>query len=103
MKIIVKFYSDIAIKGLKMKSDGSSGSRGSFKMLLFMSFGMALFMSMGMSFVMTVVNIGVDAFPWIWLRSWGIGFAVALPLSFLLPVVLRSLARRLGVLHEQRI
>ena len=70
------------------------------RMMFFMAFGMAFFMSMGMSLVMVLVNVGIDAFPWIWLRSWSIGFAIALPLSFILPLALRSLANKLGFLPK---
>ncbi|MBC7796408.1 MAG: DUF2798 domain-containing protein [Pyrinomonadaceae bacterium] len=43
-----------------------------------------LFMSGAMSFVLTAINLGFGAdFIWQWLRSFGISFLVALPISTL--------------------
>ena len=63
-------------------------------MFIFMSLGMAFFMSLGMSSVMTAVNVGASAFPEIWLKSWLIGFMVALPLSIIVPRFLRWTASK---------
>ncbi|MDR3075642.1 MAG: DUF2798 domain-containing protein [Candidatus Methanoplasma sp.] len=70
-------------------------------MTIFMSLGMALLMSLGMSTVMTLVNIGMSAFPWMWLRAWCIGFLVALPLSLVLPGFLRRIAKRIGIADDR--
>jgi hypothetical protein len=46
----------------------------------------AFALSMGMvttgivSFVLIVLNLGFsDRFAWVWLRSWGVGYAIAIP------------------------
>ncbi|MDR1690914.1 MAG: DUF2798 domain-containing protein [Candidatus Methanoplasma sp.] len=58
---------------------------------------MAFFMSLGMSLVMVSVNVGVHAFPWIWLRSWAVGFLIALPLSIILPMFLMRVASKANI------
>ncbi len=81
-----------------MEGKGNTNGGSNWKMTVFMALGMAFFMSLGMSLVMTSVNVGfVDRFPFIWLRSWCIGFIVALPLSFILPVIFRKAAVKLGI------
>ncbi|MCB0644299.1 MAG: DUF2798 domain-containing protein [Phaeodactylibacter sp.] len=43
---------------------------------------MAFFMAFVMSLIMTLVNVGlIEAFPLIWLKSFTIGFLVAVPTS----------------------
>lgn len=43
---------------------------------------MAFFMALAMSFVMVLINVGmVDAFIPIWMKSFAIGFSVAVPTS----------------------
>ena len=66
------------------------------KRIVFTSFCMALLMSFFMSFVMTAANAGfVDRFLMIWMRSWAIGFIVALPLAFILPPMIQKAAAKL--------
>ena len=66
------------------------------KKKVFVSVGMALCMSCAMSLVIMLVNVGFEAhFPFVWLRSWGTGFAVALPLTFIMPVLLQNTATML--------
>ena len=68
------------------------------KRVIFVSFCMALIMSCAISFTMAVVNIGfVDDFLFKWLRSWAIGFAVALPLVFIVSRLIQKLADKLGL------
>ena len=68
------------------------------KRRVFTSVFMAFCMSFCMSLVMSIVNVGfVDYFLQAWLRSWSIGFIVALPLSFLLPSAIQKLATKLGI------
>ena len=62
---------------------------------LVFSFSVAILMSFLMSFCLTAINIGfpVHFFP-AWLRSWGIGFLVAFPVSLLIiPAIRRFLER----------
>jgi len=77
-----------------LEQEGNGKPRGGRKMFIFMSLGMAFFMSLGMSSVMTAVNVGASAFPEIWLKSWMLGFAVALPLSIVVPRFLRWTASK---------
>jgi hypothetical protein len=59
---------------------------------------MAFIMSMCMAFVMTVINIGFGGnFLVLWLKGWGIGFVVSLPLSFFLPPFLQKIIKRLKI------
>jgi hypothetical protein len=77
-----------------LEQEGPVTPRKNKKMFIFMSLGMAFFMSLGMSSVMTAVNVGAEAFPWIWLKSWLLGFAVALPLSIAVPRFLKWTASK---------
>ena len=55
-------------------------------------------MSFCMSLVMTIVNVGfVNYFFMAWLRSWMIGFLVALPLAFILPPLIQKIAVKLNM------
>ena len=57
---------------------------------------MAICMSFCMSLVMTLVNVGPANFVLVmWLRSWLIGFIVALPLAFFLPPAIQKIATKL--------
>jgi hypothetical protein len=67
-----------------------------FKRSLIMSLGMCVCMSVTMSLVMTLVNAGFsENFFSIWLRAWGVGFCVALPLSFLVPKLMKRICDKL--------
>lgn len=45
---------------------------------------MAFFMALAMSFIMVLINVGmVKAFLPIWMKSFAIGFAVAVPTSMI--------------------
>ncbi len=45
---------------------------------------MAFFMALAMSFIMVLINVGmVDAFFSIWMKSFAIGFIVAVPTSMI--------------------
>ena len=49
-------------------------------------------MSLIMSFVLTLINVGlVPHFLMIWLKSFGISFAVALPISLIIVPLIRKL------------
>ena len=69
------------------------------KRVIFVSFCMALIMSCAISFTMATVNIGFDDndFLFKWLKSWAIGFAVALPLVFIVSRFIQKLADKLGL------
>jgi Zn-dependent protease with chaperone function len=59
--------------------------------------GMAtgFFMSLFMSFAMLLLSIGfVDGFLMIWLRSFGIGFVVSIPISLVIVPLTERLLRR---------
>lgn len=61
-------------------------------MATIMSFMMALFMS----FVMVAVNIGFPKLFFVmWIRGFGIGIVVALPLSFIVMPISKKIANRL--------
>ncbi len=50
------------------------------------SFGvlMAFFMALAMSFIMVLINVGMTpAFFTIWMKSFAVGFAVAIPTSMI--------------------
>ncbi len=52
----------------------------------------SIIMSLIMSFVLTYINIGWQPhFLMIWLRAFGISFAVALPVSLIIVPVIRKL------------
>ena len=58
----------------------------------------ALLMSMFMSFVFAVINVGFsDILLFAWLRGWGIGFAIAMPVAFFLPPNIAKLVRKMGI------
>ena len=68
------------------------------RQIIFQKFTTAFFMSACMSFVMVLINIGfVEDLFFIFLRRWPIGFAVALPLSFILPPFVQKLIKVLKV------
>ncbi|MBC8443962.1 DUF2798 domain-containing protein [Candidatus Woesearchaeota archaeon] len=53
-------------------------------------------MSLIMSFVLTLINVGwVPHFFMIWLKSFGISFAVALPISLVIVPLIRKLLDRI--------
>lgn len=59
---------------------------------------MALFMSLSMSTFMTILNVGLGSYFFqAWLRGWGIGFIVSLPLTFLLPPFIQWLIKKIGI------
>ena len=68
------------------------------KQIIFQKFTTAIIMSACMSFTMIVVNLGfVPNLFSIFLRRWPIGFAVALPLSFILPPLVQKLIKVLRI------
>jgi len=57
---------------------------------------MAFFMALTMSFVMTLLNLGpVPFFMAAWMRSFAVGFLVALPVSLLMNPLIRKIVGRL--------
>lgn len=68
------------------------------KKRIFNAVGMALCMSMCMSLVMSIINVGfVDYFLSVWLKSWGIGLLVSLPLTFFLPQLIQKIGTKLNL------
>ena len=62
----------------------------------------AFALSMGMvttgivSFVLIVLNLGFsDRFAWVWLRSWGVGYAIAIPAILMIGPRLQARVDRL--------
>ncbi|MDR1404937.1 MAG: DUF2798 domain-containing protein [Candidatus Methanoplasma sp.] len=80
-----------------MKKEKVTEPKNSIKMLIFTGLGMTFFMSLGMSAMMAVINVGPSAFPWAWMRDWCIGFIVALPLAFTVPMFLGWVAGKIGI------
>lgn len=59
---------------------------------------MSFCMSLLMSFIMAVINVGVGSLlVSAWIRGWGIGFIVALPLAYILPPFIQKLLRNRGL------
>lgn len=68
------------------------------KRKVFTAIAMAFCMSLCMSGVMVLVNMGVTPHFWgVWMRSWGIGFVVSLPLAFIVPPAVQKIANQLGL------
>jgi hypothetical protein len=68
------------------------------RQIIFTSVFIAFFMSVIIAFVMTVVNVGFSSyFPTAWLTGFGIGFAVSLPLAFLLPWIAGKIIKLLKI------
>ena len=84
-------------RGLMLDPENKNRPKSDRRMFIFLTVGSALLMSLGVSSVMTAVNAGLSAPLEIWLRGWLIGFAVALPLSMIIPRFLRWTAPRIGV------
>ncbi len=62
---------------------------------------MALMMSGVMSFVNTAVHIGfAPDFPLRWMKSYGVGFVIAVPVIYLVAPVARKWAGRIVGLEE---
>ncbi len=56
----------------------------------------SIIMSLIMSFVLLIINVGwVPHFFIIWLKSFGISLAVALPISFIIVPLIRKLLDRI--------
>jgi hypothetical protein len=56
----------------------------------------SIIMSLIMSFVLTLINVGWQPnFLMIWLRAFGISFAVALPISLILVPLIRKILDRI--------
>ncbi len=48
------------------------------------------------SFVIIALNLGIsDRFAWVWLRSWGVGYAVAIPAILMIGPRLQAQVDRL--------
>jgi len=63
--------------------------------LLFALF-VSIIMSLIMSFALTLINVGlIPNFFMIWLKSFGISFAVALPISLIIVPLIRKLLDRI--------
>ena len=68
------------------------------RQIIFQKLATATLMSACMSFVMVIINLGfVSGLFLIFLRRWPIGFAVALPLSFILPPLVQKLIKVLKI------
>lgn len=56
---------------------------------------MAFFMALAMSFIMVLINVGlVESFFPVWMKSFAIGFAVAIPTSMIAAPVSQKLIKR---------
>ena len=63
---------------------------------LLFGFFVSIIMSIIMSFALTLINVGwVPHFFMIWLKSFGISFAVALPISLIIVPLIRKLLNRI--------
>ena len=63
---------------------------------LLFGFFVSIIMSLIMSFALTLINTGwVPHFFMIWLKSFGISFAVALPISLIIVPLIRKLLDRI--------
>lgn len=57
---------------------------------------MAFFMALAMSFIMVLINVGiVDSFFTIWMKSFAIGFVVAVPTSMIAAPLSHKLIRKI--------
>ncbi|MCM1988713.1 DUF2798 domain-containing protein [Oceanirhabdus seepicola] len=62
------------------------------------AFLMAAGMSCLISLVMTLINVGISsALFGIWIKAWGIGFIVSLPVSIFYPPVIRKVIKKLTI------
>jgi len=58
---------------------------------------MAFFMAFAMSFIMVLINVGmVNAFFLIWMKSFAIGFIVAVPTSMIAAPLSQKLIRKIS-------
>jgi hypothetical protein len=81
---------------MAMSNEKNIVDKTTIKRNIIVSLGMCVFMSVLMSFVMTLVSIGFsDEFIPAWLKGVAIGFCVALPLSFLIPILMNKLCDKL--------
>ncbi|MDR1362853.1 MAG: DUF2798 domain-containing protein [Spirochaetaceae bacterium] len=79
-----------------MINEDKSTVKTAVKRNIVMALGMCVFMSVFMSFVMTTVSIGFsEIFVAAWLKGVAIGFCVALPLSFLIPMLMTRVCDKL--------
>jgi len=64
---------------------------------------MAFFMALAMSFIMVLINVGmVAAFFPIWMKSFAIGFVVAVPTSMIAAPVSQKLISKISKNGKQR-
>jgi hypothetical protein len=81
---------------MAMTNESKQINKTAVKRNIIVSLGMCVCMSVFMSFVMTAVSIGFsEIFIPAWLKGVIIGFCVALPLSFLIPMLMNRLCDRL--------